>query len=87
MPLHQAQGCVNLPAPRLHVVFEPSHSLAEPVIAITAMSREEEAGTATAARDMDRQQKTMHQSTPCQSKSEILFPAPVQEFIFIHDST
>lgn len=69
---HQAQGCVNLPAQRLHAVFKPSHSMAKPVIAITATSREQEAGTATAARDLDRQRKTMRQSTPSEQQRGLL---------------
>lgn len=87
MPFHQAQGCVNLPAQRLHAVFKPSHSLAKPVIAIPAMSKGQKTGTATASRHLERQRDTTHQRTLCQSSSEIRFPAPVQELIFVHHST
>lgn len=66
IPFHREQGCMNLPAQRLHTVFKPSHSLAKLFFATTVMSREQETGTEAAAshRDLDRQWKTGQQSTP-----------------------
>lgn len=78
MPFHQVQ--------RLQSVFTASHSLAMPTTAITAVSREQETGAGNSQRP-GQTTKEMHQSTPCQSNTEVVSPAPVQEFVFIHYST
>lgn len=78
---------MNLPAQRLHTVFKLSHSLAKLFFATTVMSREQETGTEAAASHRDRAMKDRATKYPRQINSEILFPVPVQEFIFIPDST
>lgn len=55
------------------LVLKPSHLLAKPVTATTAMS-EQEPGMAPG-------QTTTHQSIRGQRRSEIVFPAPVWEFV------